>query len=148
MPTVEGFTPAVLWTMLYGLIALCLLFMIVYRVYDAIRTILERRKQKRAAEKPDFAEEVSRKVIEKLEPRFSKIEENLARDKSRLDNHENFISGVSQSQQDTREGLIAICKYLMAITQFGNISSDNKEMKEATAEMTRYLATRIGGNSK
>lgn len=148
MPTVEGFTPQVLWTTIYGLFALCILFMVVYKVYEAIRNIINNHKQKREAERPDFAEEVSRKVIEKLEPRFSKIEENLARDKSRLDNHESFISGMQQSQRDTREGLVAICRYLMAITQFGNISSDNKEMKEATAEMTRYLATRIGGNSK
>ena len=34
MPTVEGFTPGMLWTTVYGLLALCLLFMIGYRVYD------------------------------------------------------------------------------------------------------------------
>lgn len=149
MPTIENFTPDVFWTMLYGLFALCLLFMIVYRVYDAVRTILERRKRRYEAEKPDFAEEVSRKVIEKLEPRFNKIEENLAKDKGRLDNHEIFISSIQSSQQDTAEGLIAICKYLMAIAQFGHIAgSESKEIKEATAEMTQYLATKIGGRSK
>ena len=28
MPTVEGFTPNVLWTTVYGLLAMCILFMV------------------------------------------------------------------------------------------------------------------------
>ena len=148
MPTVEGLTPSVLWTTVYGLIALCLLFIIVYKVYDAIQTIMERRKHKKESEKPDFAEEVSQKVIEKLEPRFRKIEENLDKDKSRLDNHEIIIAGVQENQKAMRDGLVAICKYLMAMAQYSIVSSDSKEMKNATAEMTSYLATLIGGKSK
>ena len=148
MPTVEGFTPDVLWTTIYGFIALCLLFIIVYKVYEAIRTILERRRQKMESQRPDFAETVSQKVIDKLEPRFKDIEQNLARDKSRLDNHETIISGVQQAQNDTRDGLVAICKYLMAMTQHSNAVNDSKEMKDATDEMLQYLATRIGGKSK
>lgn len=148
MPTVEGFTPSVFWTTIYGMLALCILFMVVYRVYDAVIKILDRRKQKREAEKPDFAEEVSRKVIEKLEPRFKEIERNLAKDKTRLDIHEAAISGIQEGQKETRDGLVAICKYLMAIAQYGNIGGNSKEMNDATAEMTQYLATRIGGNSK
>lgn len=147
MPTVENFTPSVFWTTIYGMLSLCILFMIVYKVYEAINSIVEKKKQRKAAERPDFAEAVSQRVIEKLEPRFAEIEKNLAKDKNRLDSHEVFISSMQQSQQDTRDGLVAICKYLMAITQFGNIGGNSKEMKDATAEMTRYLATKIGGNS-
>ena len=148
MPTVENLTPTVLWTTIYGLIGICLLFMIMYRVYDAIQTILERRKKRREAEKPDFAEEVSRKVIEKLEPRFKEIEKNLDKDKNRLDNHETVIAGLQENQKETQEGLVAICKYLMAMTQYGNVGGNSKEMKDATAEMTQFLATKIGGKSK
>lgn len=148
MPTVEGFTPAVFWTTLYGLFALCILFMIVYKVYEAICAIIERKKHKKELEKPDFAEEVSRKVIEKLEPRFKKIEANLATDKSRLDGHTVLISEIQESQRSTKNGLVAICNYLMAIVQFGNISSDTDEMKKATSEMNKFLASMIGGNSK
>lgn len=148
MPTVENFTPTVFWTTIYGVLAICILFMIVYRVYDAIRTIMERKRQKAEAAKPDFAEAVSRKVIEKLEPRFKEIEANLGRDKSRLDNHDVIISGIQQGQSETREGLVAICKYLMAIAQYTSIGNDSKELKAATSDMTQYLATKIGGNSK
>lgn len=144
MPTVEGLTPSVLWTTIYGIIGICLLFMIVYKVYEAIHTIMERRKKQKESEKPDFAEAVSQKVIDKLEPRFEEIEHNLAQDKSRLDNHELLISGIQASQQETHDGLVAICKYLMAMAQYGNVGGNSNEMKKATAEMTQYLATKIG----
>ena len=144
MPTVEGLTPTLLWTTLYGIIALCVLFMVVYKVYEAIRSIIERRREQREAEKPDFAEAVSQKVIDKLEPRFEEIEHNLAQDKSRLDNHELLISGIQDSQKETHDGLVAICKYLMAMAQYGNVGGNSNEMKKATAEMTQYLATKIG----
>ena len=145
MPTVEGFTPQVFWTTIYGILALCILFMVVYRVYDAIRTILERRKQQHEAEKPDFAEEVSQKVIDKLEPRFRKIEENLERDKVRLDNHDSVIKEYKEANKETRDGLVAICRYLMAIARYSNLDNNNPKMEEATEEMTEYLTKRIGG---
>lgn len=145
MPTVEGFTPQVLWTTIYGMLALCILFMVVYKVYEAINTIVERRKQRRESERPDFAEEVSQKVIDKLEPRFRKIEENLERDKVRLDNHDTMIVEYKKSNQETRDGLVAIARYLMAIARYSNLDANNPKMEEATEEMTKYLTNRIGG---
>lgn len=148
MPGAEGFTPTVLWTTLYGFVSLCILFIAIYKVYDAIHTIMDRRRRRIESERPDFAEEVSQKVIDKLEPRFAEIERNLARDKTRLDGHDTMLAEARSAQQETREGLVAICKYLMAMTQFGNVGGGSKEMKDATAELSLYLATRIGGNSK
>jgi predicted nucleic acid-binding Zn-ribbon protein len=148
MPTVENFTPAMLWTTIYGMLCLCILFIVVYKVYEAIVKIIDRHNAKKESAKPDFAEAVSKKVIEKLEPRFKKIEEALNEDKDRLDEHDAFISEVKDSQKETNDGLVAICNYLMAIVQFGNISSDTDEMKKATSEMNKFLAMRIGGKSK
>ncbi len=145
MPTVEGLTPQVLWTTIYGLLALCILFMVVYKVYDAVRTIVERRKQRQEAKKPDFAEEVSQKVIDKLEPRFKRIEENLARDKERLDSHDSIISETKKVNKEIGDGLVAICKYLMASTRYSNLESNSPKLDEATEEMTNYLTSKIGG---
>lgn len=142
MPTVENFTPATLWTTIYGFMALCLLFMIVFKVYEAIKTIVNDRKRKREAEKPDFAEEVSRKVIEKLEPRFAKIEENLDKDKTRLDTHESVLAGMRDGQKEVREGLTAICKFMLVISTYGNIGN-NEKVQEANAELQKYLAERL-----
>lgn len=143
MPTVEGLTPNVLWTTLYGIIGICLLFMVVYKVYDAIHTIMERRRKQKESEKPDFAEAVSQKVIDKLEPRFEEIEHNLAEDKRRLDSHESLIKGVQDSHKEVHDGLVAICEYMMAMAQYGNIGGDSAEMKKATAKMTQYLTNKI-----
>lgn len=142
MPTVEGFTPGVAWTTLYGIVAMGLLFLIGYRVYDAIHTILSRRKQQRQAAQPDFAEEVSRKVIEKLEPRFAKIEENLDKDKNRLDTHENVLSGMRDGQKEIREGLSAICKFMLVIGTYGDFQ-DNEKVRDANADLQKYLAEKL-----
>lgn len=142
MPTVEGFTPNVAWTTLYGIVALGLLFLIGYRIYDAIHTILERKREREETEKPDFAEEVSRKVIEKLEPRFAKIEENLDKDKNRLDNHESVLSGMKNTQQEIRDGLTAICKFMLIIGTYGDFG-DNEKVRDANADLQKYLAERL-----
>lgn len=142
MPTVENFTPQVLWTTIYGILALCILFMIVYKVYDAIRTIMERRRCKKEAEKPNFAEEVSQKVTEKLEPRFREIEKNLAQDKKRLDNHEIAIADMRHGHDEIHDGLTAICKFMLVISTYGNLGNNEKIM-DATAELQKFLAERM-----
>jgi hypothetical protein len=140
MPTVEGLTPSVVWTTIYGIIGLCLLFMIIYKVFDAIRNEIERSRRMREMREPDLADRVSKKVLEDLEPRFQDIEKNLTKDKVRLDNHEKLINESMLSQKDTREGLIAICKTLLVIT---GSSDDPDKMKEAHDELMKYLACRL-----
>lgn len=142
MPTVEGFTPSVAWTTLYGIVATGLLFLIGYRVYDALHTIMERRRKRREADKPNFAEEVSQKVIDKLEPRFRKIEENLDNDKKRLENHEHALALATESHQEIHDGLSAICKFMLIISTYGNIG-DNDKVKEASAELQKFLAEKL-----
>jgi len=142
LPTVENFTPQVLWTTIYGMLALCLLFMIGYKVYDAIHTIIERRHKKKESEQPSFAEEVSQKVIDKLEPRFKEIEKNLAQDKKRLDNHESFIADMRQNSKEIRDGLAAICKFMLVISTYGNIGN-NEKVEDAKVELQKYLAERL-----
>ena len=104
MPTVEGLTPQITWTTLYGIVALGLLFLIGYRVYDAVHTIVIRRRQRRQAQEPDFADKVSQKVIDKLEPRFKKIEENLDKDKMRLESHESALNSIHKSNEEIHDG--------------------------------------------
>ena len=142
MPTVENFTPEILWTTIYGLLAIGLLFLIGYRVYDAIRTMVIRHKQRREAQEPDFAEKVSQKVIDKLEPRFKKIEENLDNDKSRLENHERALATIDLGHKEIHDGLSAICKFMLIISTYGNIG-DNDKVKEASADLQKFLAEKL-----
>jgi len=142
MPTVEGLSPQILWYTLYGFFAICLLFLIVYRVYEAIHTLAERRKQKRESEQPDFADKVSQKVIKDLGPRLEKIESDLAKDKRRLETHESLISGMQSGQKDIHDGLSAIAKFMLVISNYGNLG-DNEKIKEASSELQNFLAEKI-----
>ena len=142
MPTVENLTPNTVWTTLYGIFAICLLFLILYRVYDAIHTIIVRRRQEKEAHMPDFAEKVSQKVIEKLEPRFEEIEKNLKKDKERLDNHEHLISDYQATQKNLHDGMVAICKFMLVLSNYGEFGN-SEEIKKAKAELTNYLAEQM-----
>ena len=142
MPTVEGFTPQIAWDALYGFFALCLLFLIGFRVYDACHTIVERRRQRKESEKPDFAKKVSKEVIGELDPRLADIEENLRKDKARLENHERLIEGMQHGQRETHDGLTAIAKFMLVISTYGNIGN-NEKVKEASAELQKFLAERL-----
>lgn len=142
MPTVEGFTPQIAWYTLYGLFALALLFLIGFRVYDAIHTMAERRRQKKESEKPDFADKVSQKVVKELEPRLKEIEANLAKDKKRLETHEQLIMGMQSRQIEIHDGLSAICKFMLVISTYGNIG-ENEKVKEASAELQKFLAEKL-----
>lgn len=142
MPTVEGFTPEIAWTTLYGFFALCLLFLIGFRVYDAFHTIIERRRQRKESEKPDFAKKVSKQVITELGPRLDDIEENLRKDKARLEAHERLIENIERGQSDVHDGLTAIAKFMLVISTYGNIGNNDK-VKEASADLQKFLAERL-----
>lgn len=142
MPTVEGFTPEVAWTTLYGFLALCLLFLIGFRVYDAFHTIIERRRQRKESEKPDFARKVSKQVIAELDPRLADIEENLRKDKARLEAHERLIENIERGQSDVHDGLTAIAKFMLVISTYGNIGN-NEKVKEASADLQKFLAEKL-----
>lgn len=142
MPTVEGLTPTIMWYTLYGFFAVCLLFLIGFRVYDAVHTLAERRRQRREAEKPDFADKVSKQVIKDLGPRLEKIESDLAKDKKRLETHETLISGMQSGQKEIHDGLSAIAKFMLVISNYGNLG-DNEKVKEASTELQKFLAEKI-----
>ena len=142
MPSVEGLTPQIMWFTLYGFFAVCLLFLIGYRVYDAIHTLVERRRQKKAAERPDFAEKVSKQVIKELGPRLEQIESNLEKDKKRLETHEQLITGMQTGQKDIHDGLSAIAEFMLVVTNYGNLG-DSEEIKKASVDLQKFLAKKL-----
>lgn len=142
MLDIQGMSPEVAWTTLYGIIAIGLIFIVFYNVYNAIHTIVERHRMRKEAQQPDLAEKISAKVIQKLEPRFKEIESKLDNDKNRLDRHDNLIQQIQSGQKDTRDGLVAICKTLVVMTNYGDLGN-SKEVREASAELNNYLAGRL-----
>ena len=136
MPDIHGITPGALWTALGVLVALCVVFAIVWKVFDIIRTEMERNRHKREAVAPGFADEVSQKVLEKLEPR-------LANDKHRIDDHERLLSGLGRSHEDVRKGLTALCRSLLVLLNHGGLDNNADEVREATKYLTAYLTERL-----
>lgn len=142
MPTVEALNPGTLWTTMYGIFAIGLLFLIGYRVYDAIHTIMDRRRTRLESEKPDFAEQVSQKVIDKLEPRFAEIEKNLDKDKKRLESHELLLDQMKAGHDEIHNGLSAICKFMLVLSTYGNFG-ENEKVREAATELQKFLAEKL-----
>ena len=142
MPNVEGFTPSVFWTTGYGFVAICILVTVVLTAYEKVKAFRDRRAQQEEAKKPGLADQISRKVLEQLEPRFADIESKLGQDKVRIDNHERLLTGVQETSDEVREGLHAYGKTMLVLLNHGNLG-DSKEVKEATDELMAFLAKRI-----
>ena len=142
MPTVEGFTPQILWTTLWGVFAICLLFLIIFKVYDAIHVIRERRRNRAEAEKPDFAKKVSQEVIAELGPRLEAIERRVAQDENRLDAHERKLDTMANGHNEIHDGLSAIAKFLLVISTYGNFG-ENDKIKEASTDLQKFLAEKL-----
>lgn len=142
MPSVEGFTPQILWTTLWGVFAICLLFLIVFKVYDAIHVIRERQRNRSEAEKPDFAKKVSQEVIAELGPRLEAIERRVSQSENRLDAHDRTIASMTDGHKNTHEGLAAIAKFLLIFSAYGNFT-DNEKVKEASVDLQKFLAEKM-----
>ena len=142
MPTVEGFTPQIMWTTIWGVFAFLLLFLIVFKVYDAIHVIRERKRNRAEAEKPDFAKKVSQEVIAELGPRLEAIERRVAQDENRLDAHDRMLSSMTNGHAEIHDGLSAIAKFMLVISNYGNFG-DNEKIKEASTELQKFLAEKL-----
>lgn len=142
MPTVEGFTPQILWTTLFGVFAICLLFLIIFKVYDAIHVIRERKRNRAEAEKPDFAKKVSQEVIAELGPRLEAIERRVTQDENRLDAHERVLKSMENGHNEIHDGLSAIAKFLLVLSTYGEFGNNDK-IKEASTDLQKFLAEKL-----
>ena len=132
---IEGITPGALWTTLYVLLALCLIVITVYKVVEIIRKERERKQARR----PELADEISRKVLEKLEPRLAEIDRKLANDKALIDNHTRQIAAVEARQDAMERGQKAQCRGVLALLNHELHNGNSDEMERAQAGMNDYL---------
>lgn len=142
MPNVEGFTPSVAWTTIYGFVGLCILITVVLTAYEKIKSLQEKKRRREEEGTPGLADQVSKKVLELLEPRFKDIEEKLDKDKDRIDNHERLLAGVQSTNEEIRAGLHAYGKTMLVLLNHSNVG-ESKEVKEATDELNKFLAERL-----
>lgn len=132
---IQGITPGALWTTLYVLLAFCLIIAAVYRVVEIVRKERERKQ----AKKPELADEISGKVLDKLEPRLADIDRKLANDKALIDNHNRQIAAVEARQDAMERGQKAQCRGVLALLNHELHNGNSDEMERAQAGMNDYL---------
>lgn len=139
LPAIEGFTPGMLWIFMVVLIGLAALFVLGYKVVDIVRKEIERKKERKEAEKPELADEISSKVIQLLEPRMSEIDRKLENDKSMLDMHTRQINALGTRTDKQESGILALSMGVLALINHTLYDGNADELTNAKTAINDYV---------
>jgi len=139
LPAIEGITPDMLWVFLVVLIGLAALFVLAYKVVDIIRKEIERKKERKKAERPELADEISSKVFASLEPRMSEIDRKLENDKAVLDLHTRQINNLNKRTDDGESGILVVSMGLLALLNHTLYDGNTKELTDAKTALNEYV---------
>ena len=135
---IEGITPDMLWTFFVVLVGIGALIVLGDKVLDVWR---KHKARKQIANGPEsqLADEISKKVLEKLAPRFAEIDRKLANDKAIIDGHTQRVAelGARQSTQET--GQRALCRGMLALLSHEINGNSTDKLKEAQSGINDYL---------
>lgn len=135
IPSIEGITPSYLWIFLYVAVGLCALIILIDKVLDVFR----RRKQRKDIAKPELAEEIAGKVMEKLRPDFDEIDRKLKSDHTRLDGHDRDIKTLYDRTDQDRNGIRALVVGVLALLNHELHNGNTSELDDAQKELNKYL---------
>lgn len=141
MQSVEGLTPEILWYTVIGLVGIGGLIVLADKVVDVFRKRKERRNLERQPE-DELAETISKKVLEKLEPRFQEIDRKLATDKTRLDEHTRILGSHQDQLSNIERGNKVMCRGILALLSHEINGNSDDKLKESQQEITNYLIDR------
>ena len=138
MPPIEGLTPEILWYTLIGLVGIGTLIILGDKVLEVFR------KKKERDNRPDdiLADVISRKVLEKLEPRFQEIDRKLANDKLQIEDHTAKLSVQKRQIDEIEEGQRVMCRGVLAMLSHMINGDSSEALKESQKEITDYLITK------
>lgn len=139
---IEGITPQMLWNFFIVLLGIIAVFVAVEKVVDSVWKWKDRKRKSEQGTSDDFADEVSDRVMKKLEPQLQEINEKLRSDKLRLDNHDYALNGIHKTQQDISEGFSVLCYAMIAVLNHGIHNGSTEEMEAALDKLHRYLTKR------
>ena len=134
LPPIEGVTPGMLWTALIVLIAGAGL----YVLYGKVRETYVKNKKLKGPE-GKLADEISVKVLEKLEPRFVEIEKKLSNDNSRIDENVRELNEHRKRMDSMETGQRAICRGVLALLSHEINGNSTDKLKEAQTGISNYL---------
>lgn len=135
---IEGITPGMLWTALIVLIGGATLYVLYGKVRETYR---KQQEYKRMRNDPGerLADDISAKVLEKLEPRFAEIDRKLSNDKALLDAHTRQIAAIEKRQDGLDSGQKAANRGILALLNHELHNGNNDEMEYAKKVMVDCL---------
>ena len=125
---IEGVTPSMLWDFGYTMLGIIAIIVLLEKIPDLVWKWKDRKNKAAEGPKADFADDISERIINKLEPRFDEINEKLRADKARLDSHEYALSGMHKAQVDISEGFSVLCYAMIAVLNHGIHNGNKDEM--------------------
>jgi uncharacterized protein (UPF0210 family) len=135
---IEGMTPGTLWTFLTVLVGSCALIVLGDKVLTVFRNAQRRKKEP----EDKLAEEISAKVLEKLEPRFQAIDQKLSNDKATIDSHTRQIESLAKRADGTDTGIKAINRGVLALLNHALHNGNTDELENAQKGINDYLIDR------
>ena len=135
LPSIEGITPGALWIFLYVAVGICALIIL----GDKVRAVFAGAAGRKQAKKPELADEISAKVLAKMEPRFAEIDRKLANDKARIDEHTRAIGSLSNRTDGLESGQRVLCRGVLALLNHELHNGNNDEMEKAKNGIDNYL---------
>ena len=131
---IEGITPGMIWTFVAVLVGLAAL----YVLYGKVRETYAKNKKLKDPEKK-LADEISARVLEKLEPRFAEIDKKLANDKATLDGHTRQIEALATRTNGNDDGVKALSRGVLALLNHTLHNGNMDELEHAQQALNDYL---------
>lgn len=131
---IEGITPGMIWTFVAVLVGLAAL----YVLYGKVRETYAKNKRMKDPEKK-LADEISARVLEKLEPRFADIDRKFANDKDAIDRHTRQIEALTSRSDGYDEGIKALSRGVLALLNHSLHNGNTDELEHAQQALNDYL---------
>lgn len=135
---IEGITPSTLWTFLTVLVGICALIVL----GDKVLTVFRNWKKRKEEPVDKLADDISAKVLEKLEPRFQAIDQKLSNDKATIDSHTRQIESLAKRADGTDTGIKAINRGVLALLNHALHNGNTDELENAQKGINDYLIDR------
>ena len=139
MEKVEGFTPDMLWTAIIVVLGLAAIWLVCFKVYESVKAIQRNRQLDKQGPREALADEISKRVLEKLEPRFADIDKKLTNDKATLEEHTQLINGQSKRLDNYEQGQKSLCRGTLALLNHAIHNGNTEELEAAQAVLNNYL---------
>jgi len=139
MQPIEGFTPDMLWTFCQVTVGLAALVILGYKLVEIARKERDRKQLKERGPQNAIAGEISKKVLEKLEPRFQEIDRKLNNDKVRLDEHAQRLAALGSRNDVLEAGQKAMCRGVLALLSHEINGNSTDKLRDAQTDINNFL---------